>query len=74
MVGFVLIFLAVAVLIVVSVVAFMWLDVAFRGDRVRTEREERARKWRPPFARGEDLVNWARNTTARLVGKWLAGT
>ena len=68
-----MIFLGVVVFVVVAVVAIIWLEVAFRGDRGRTEREEEVRRWQPPFARGGDLVNWARSTTARTVGKWLAG-
>jgi len=68
-----LIMLAVSVLIVLMVAVVIWLDVAFRRGQVQTDREKTVHRWQPPFARGNDLLNWAKDTAARIAGKRLVG-
>jgi len=72
MMGVLMIFIPISLLIVVVVIASMWYDGAFHGDRILEERQRRAAAWRPPFARGEELLRWAREAAARLVGQRLA--
>jgi Fe-S-cluster containining protein len=67
-----LIFLMLGLLVFGLVVAGVCYEVVFHGDRIFAEREQEAAAWRPPFARGEELLRWARETTARLVGRRLA--
>ncbi len=67
------IFAMVVVLLAVPLVAVaMWFDVGHRGGGVLDERRRAARTWRPPFARGSDLMAWAAATTERLVTRRLS--
>ncbi len=65
---------SVVVLLAVLVLGVaMWFDVSNGGGRVLAERRRAARNWRPPFARGGDLLKWAAATTERLVARRLSG-
>lgn len=70
----VLIALASLFLIGGTVVTIMFLDVVFRGpDRMVRDREKEARRWRPPYASGGLLVEWAQGMASRKVRWRLAG-
>ncbi|MBI3467040.1 MAG: hypothetical protein HY000_28835 [Planctomycetes bacterium] len=65
--------LGVGLLAILLVVALVWFDLASgNAERALMERQKTVRFWQPPFVRGSDLANWAREMATQLVGKWLA--
>ncbi len=68
MLVFVLVLIAVVVLAALSLGVMMFLEMTVGdGQRVVAEREQTARKWRPPYARGAELRAWARSLGSRTV-------
>lgn len=57
----------------IVVAALLWRDVGAYADRPEAERCQEVWTWRPPFVRGGVLLNWATETTRRIVGEGLAG-
>jgi hypothetical protein len=68
----ILVFIA-TVLLIVVVVAGMFFDSAVSGEQVMAERQAAVRTWRPPFAHGGALTDWAIVTAERIADKWLSG-
>ena len=68
-----LVILILGFLAVLFVAILMWSDVASgNAERILAERQKATRMWQPPFARGRELANWARDTATQIVGKCLA--
>lgn len=56
----------------IVVPALYCLEIALRGHDAEAERRKNW-IWRPPFARGGALLDWAAATTRRMVGEGLSG-